>query len=213
MKDESIIMRYASMRQLDISNGPGIGVALFVQGCHFHCKNCFNSCTWDFNGGEKWTVSTEDYFLSLVNKPHIERVSILGGEPLADENVADIYELIRKIRNICDKKIWIYTGYSFDRIVLDGVQCFSFNNEDNQISSIRCLTAFAADVVVDGLYIDDKRDYKLKWRGSSNQKVIDVKSTYEKYKKNIITTSQIKLGGVSDEMLNDIRDSIVLMCD
>ena len=84
-------MRYAQIRSMDISNGEGIGVSLFVQGCHFHCKNCFNSETWDFAGGKAWTDSTEEKFLQLINRPYIKRVSILGGEPLADENVETIY--------------------------------------------------------------------------------------------------------------------------
>ena len=76
-------MRYASIRELDISNGEGVGVALFVQGCHFHCYNCFNPDTWDFNGGKEWTQDTEDKLIELANKPYIKRLSILGGEPLA----------------------------------------------------------------------------------------------------------------------------------
>lgn len=204
-------MRYASIRQLDISNGPGIGVSLFVQGCHFHCKNCFNSCTWDFDGGKEWTVNIENYFLSLVNRPHIERVSILGGEPLAKENIVDVYNLIGEIRKIGNKKIWLYTGYSFDRIMLDGIQCFSFGDDNNQETSIRFLTTLATDVVVDGLYIDEKRDYKLKWRGSSNQNVVDVKSTYNEYKHNLLNNR--RCGSSPTQMLETIRKSIILADD
>ena len=90
-------MRYAQIRSMDISNGEGIGVSLFVQGCHFHCINCFNSETWDFTGGKPWTDSTEEKFLQLIDRPYIKRISILGGEPLADENVETIYTLINKI--------------------------------------------------------------------------------------------------------------------
>ena len=79
-------MNYASIREMDISNGESIGVALFVQGCHFHCKNCFNSETWDFNDGKEWTEDIKNKFLKLIDKPYINRISILGGEPLADEN-------------------------------------------------------------------------------------------------------------------------------
>ena len=80
------VIRYASMRSLDISNGEGTGTSLFVQGCHFHCKNCFNQVTWDFNGGKEWTPDIENKFVSLSNNKHIDRVFILGGEPLAPEN-------------------------------------------------------------------------------------------------------------------------------
>ena len=105
-------MKYSQIRSMDISNGEGVGVALFVQGCHFHCNNCFNSETWDFNGGKEWTDETEEEFLELVNKPYIQRVSILG-------------------------------------------------------------------VLVDGRYIHELRDVNLKFRGSSNQRIIDVKKSLE----------------------------------
>ena len=92
-------MRYAQIRNMDISNGEGIGVALFVQGCHFHCKDCFNQETWDFNGGKEWTNETEDEFVELIKRPYIKRVSILGGEPLADENLDGVLHLVQRIKN------------------------------------------------------------------------------------------------------------------
>ena len=91
-------MRFAQIRNMDISNGEGIGVALFVQGCHFHCHNCFNFETWDFKGGSEWTKETKLQFLDLISKPFVKRVSILGGEPLADENVDEICMLLNEIR-------------------------------------------------------------------------------------------------------------------
>ena len=98
-------MRIADIQEFDVNNGEGVGCSLFVQGCHFHCKNCFNQSTWDFNGGNKWTESTKKKFLKFVKKPYITRVSILGGEPLADENIQDVYDLIKQIPS--DKKIWL----------------------------------------------------------------------------------------------------------
>lgn len=149
-------MRYAQIRSMDISNGEGIGVSLFVQGCHFHCKNCFNSETWDFTGGKPWTDSTEEKFLQLIDRPYIKRISILGGEPLADENVETIYALINKIKTMYPtKKVWLYTGYRWTE--LEGLKLF---------------TAGLCDVVVDGPYIDELRDPGLLWKGSSNQRVI-----------------------------------------
>ena len=85
-----INIRYAQIRNLDLSNGEGIGVALFVQGCRFRCPNCFNSETWDFNGGKEWTTETRDRFIELTSRPYIKRISILGGEPLAEENLDDV---------------------------------------------------------------------------------------------------------------------------
>ncbi|MFG6393964.1 MAG: 4Fe-4S cluster-binding domain-containing protein [Lachnospiraceae bacterium] len=107
-------IRYASIRELDISNGNGIGIALFVQGCHFHCKNCFNQETWDFNGGKKWTPDTMEKFLRLADRPYINRISILGGEPLAEENIREVTNIASKCKKMFpDKKIWLWSGYNF----------------------------------------------------------------------------------------------------
>ena len=101
-------MRYASIRSMDISNGEGVGISLFVQGCHFHCKNCFNKDTWDFNGGKEWTQDTEDKLIELANKPYIKRLSILGGEPLADENLDGVLHLVDRFRLLLPSKtIWL----------------------------------------------------------------------------------------------------------
>lgn len=138
-------MRYAQIRSLDISNGENVGVALFVQGCHFHCYNCFNSETWDFNGGKEWNAEIKEKFLALINRPYIKRVSILGGEPLAEENLDDVLDLVTEINkrynnvqyieqndgithnilnkntderriSLPNKSIWIYSGYSWNDI-------------------------------------------------------------------------------------------------
>lgn len=140
-------MRYAQVRSMDISNGEGIGVSLFVQGCPFnpHCYNCFNTDTWDFNGGKEWTPEVKERFLELIDRPYIKRVSILGGEPLADENLDGVLDLVTEINkrynfqkvdsvNPCkmgvsevkntdkirllspNKSIWIYTGYTWNEI-------------------------------------------------------------------------------------------------
>lgn len=148
-------MRYALMRKMDISNGAFVGVSLFVQGCHFHCKNCFNEETWDFKGGYEWTQESKDKFLELMNKPYIKRVSILGGEPLADENIKDVVELMKEIKErFPDKDIWVYTGYTFSVV-------------KNKMPDVLQY----ADVIVDGRYIEELRDITLKFRGSSNQRI------------------------------------------
>lgn len=172
-------MRYASIRSLDISNGEGVGVSLFVQGCPFHCKNCFNSETWDFNGGKEWREKTKNKFMELINRPYIKRVSFLGGECLADQNLDEVLKLVKQIRiSYPEKSIWLYTGYNFDLL----------NSKYNEYK----YTPFAAnadewltrweiisnvDILVDGEYIDEKRDITLKWCGSSNQRVINVKQS------------------------------------
>ena len=172
-------IHYASIRNLDISNGEGIGVSLFVQGCDRHCFNCFNPDTWDFNGGKEWTEETKNKFIKLIDRPYINRISVLGGEPLAEQNLDEVLSLIKEIRiSFPEKTIWLYTGYDFDLL----------NSKYNEYK----YTPFAANadewltrweiisnvnVLVDGEYIDEQRDITLKWRGSSNQRVIDVKQS------------------------------------
>lgn len=175
-------MRYASMRSLDISNGENVGVSLFVQGCHFHCYNCFNSDAWDFNGGKKWTEETENRFMELINRPYIKRVSILGGEPLADENVEVIYGLLRRIKNnFPTKKIWIYTGYWVDDIIKDFYESQKLIPPDEPIkpplSFLRFGVLTVADVIVDGKFVDALKDPSLLFKGSENQRVINLKNS------------------------------------
>ena len=153
-------MRYASIRDLDISNGNDIGVALFTQGCHFHCKNCFNKSTWDFDGGKEFTKETCDKFMKLVNRPFIKRVSILGGEPLAKENVDDVCNILKQIK---DKQIWVYTGHTFETVKNYDIMKY-------------------IDYLVDGQYVDELRDLRLKFRGSSNQRIIDVQKSLKENK-------------------------------
>ena len=153
-------MRYASIRDMDISNGNDIGVALFTQGCHFHCKNCFNKSTWDFDGGKEFTKETCDKFMKLVNRPFIKRVSILGGEPLAKENVDDVCNILKQIKN---KTIWVYTGHTFETVKNYDIMKY-------------------IDYLVDGQYVDELRDLSLKFRGSSNQRIIDVQKSLKENK-------------------------------
>ena len=172
-------MRFTSMRNLDISNGEGVGVSLFVQGCDRHCFNCFNPDTWDFNGGKEWTEETKNKFIKLIDRPYINRISVLGGEPLAEQNLDEVLSLIKEIRiSFLEKTIWLYTGYNFDLL----------NSKYNEYK----YTPFAANadgwltrweiisninVLVDGEYIDEQKDLTLKWRGSKNQRVIDAKQS------------------------------------
>ena len=161
-------MRYSQIRSLDISNGEGVGIALFVQGCHFHCDGCFNKETWDFNGGKEWTEKEKDLILSLLKRPYINRISILGGEPLADENLHDVYDLILEIRKVFGftKKIWIYTGYSYCDIphsIILNKKRDEWNNDEYRSHII-----FNCDVLIDGKYEKDKK-VNGKWYGSYNQ--------------------------------------------
>lgn len=142
-----------------------------MQGCPFHCYNCFNPKTWDFNGGKEWTEEIEKQFMEMANRPYIKRVSILGGEPLANENLQNVLNLVNKIRLLLpEKTIWLYTGYTWEAIMDDAK---------------RREIVLNCDVLIDGQYIDEQRDITLKWRGSPNQRVIDVKQS--------IADNQLKL--------------------
>lgn len=161
-------MRYAEIERCEICNGRDVGISLFVQGCPIHCKGCFNQSTWDFNGGKPWTPEVEQHFLDLADRPYIKRISILGGEPLAydlkgnieQSNYICVLKLIEKIRARFgkQKEVWVYTGYHV---------------KDND-NGLVYLWMIDADYVVDGPYEEDKRDLTLKFRGSSNQRIIDV---------------------------------------
>ena len=175
-------MRYAQIRSMDISNGEGVGVSLFVQGCPFHCKNCFNSETWDFNGGKEWTEKTKNKFMELIDRPYIKRVSFLGGECLADQNLDEVLKLVKQIRiSFPEKTIWLYTGFEWDQIMdIKVIQpIFSCKDLENKIQNVlkRQEIIKQCDVLVDGEYIDEQKDLTLKFRGSKNQRIIDVKQS------------------------------------
>lgn len=154
-------MKYAQIREMDVTNGSGIGVALFTQGCPYHCKNCFNPETWDFDKGTDWTKEIEDKIIELLKPEYITRLTILGGEPLIERNIEPLTALLKRVKGVYpDKQVWLYTGGDFE--VLEGLyeEIFQY-----------------IDILIDGRYIDDLRDYKLKWRGSSNQRIIDVQAS------------------------------------
>lgn len=170
-------MRWAQMRALDISNGTGVGISLFVQGCPFHCFNCFNPETWEFEKGNEWTKETQNDFLKLAERSYIDRISFLGGEPLAEQNIEDLLILIRLIKDrYPNKKIWLYSGFTFEKIF----------NSTEETFLIRQQILSYVDVLVDGQYIDELKDYSLRFRGSSNQRIIDVKKTLSNENKSII---------------------------
>ena len=151
-------MRYAQIREMDISNGEEIGAALFVQGCHFHCKGCFNTETWDFNGGKEFTDKTKEIIFSILNKEYIQRFSILGGEPLCKENIKTVKSLIQEIKNKFPKiKIWLYTGYTLEEI-----------KKDNELQEVITL----ADVFIEGRFMEEFADMSYPWAGSTNQHVV-----------------------------------------
>lgn len=158
-------MRYNKIRKMDISNGPGVRVSIFVQGCTFNCKNCFNPETHDFNGGEEFTDDTIEKVLSLCEKDYVEGLSILGGEPMHPKNLEGVTKLAKKFKQkFPNKNLWAWTGFLFDNYL-----------KDKEISK-------HLDVLVDGQYVDELHDPTLKWKGSSNQRVIDVQNSLKEGK-------------------------------
>ena len=152
-------MRYNLIRKMDISDGPGVRVSVFMQGCQFHCKNCFNSETWDFEGGKEFTDDTVNKVLDLSNKDHIVGLSILGGEPMHPVNIEGTTKLAKAFKEkYPNKDIWVWSGFRYED--LKGKDVFKY-----------------IDVLVDGQYVDELHNPTLKWRGSSNQRVIDIKET------------------------------------
>lgn len=156
-------MRYNKIRKMDISNGKGVRVSIFVQGCTFNCKNCFNPETHDFAGGKEFTDDTINRVLELCANENIEGLSILGGEPMHPKNIEGVTLLAKKFKEkFPQKTLWAWTGYNFENYL-----------KDKEI--VKYL-----DVLVDGQYVDELHDFRLKWRGSSNQRVIDIPKTLKK---------------------------------
>ena len=158
-------MRYNLIRKMDISNGPGVRVSIFMQGCAFHCKNCFNPETWDFKSGKIFNDDTIDEVLNLCEKSHIKGLSILGGEPMHPNNEEGTTKLAKAFKEkFPNKSLWMWSGFKFDED-LKNKEALKY-----------------VDVLVDGTYHDDLRNPNLKWKGSANQRVIDVQTSLKEDK-------------------------------
>lgn len=165
-------MNYCNIKNNDISNGLGVRISLFVSGCRNHCKNCFQPETWDFNYGEKFDDNTILKLTEMLSKDYISGISILGGEPLEPENQLDISILVKYLKDYFpNKNIWLYTGFTWDELHGDGCRA-------NTGVTINHLLRYI-DVLVDGRFEEDLKDITLKFRGSKNQRLIDVKKTLE----------------------------------
>ncbi len=164
-------MNYAAMKPVDIANGPGVRVSLFVSGCTHHCKGCFNKEAWDFEYGMPFTEDAQKKVLDCLSHDYIEGLSLLGGEPMEPVNQEGLLPFIKKVRErFPEKTIWCYTGYDFDKDIMGRMM------KNSQIS--RELLSLI-DVIVDGEFIDEQRNLSLKFRGSQNQRIIDVKRSVE----------------------------------
>lgn len=164
-------MNYADIKNVDVANGPGTRVSLFVSGCNHHCKGCFNQCAWDFNYGEKFTEETVDKILKDLDKPYIKGLTLLGGEPLEHENQKGLLPLVKKVKEkFPEKTIWCYTGFDFEKDV-SGRMMKEWKETKELMKYV--------DVLVDGKFQEEKKDIKLRFRGSSNQRIIDVPKSME----------------------------------
>ena len=156
-------MRYAQIRSMDISNGENIGVSLFVQGCPHKCHNCFNQETWNPKDGKEFTKEVKQDFFKLIDRDFIKRVTIIGGEPLAPYNYLEVRLLMQEIKNkFPDKTIWLYTGYTYEELTREQYR-----------------TIIYVDYLVDGKFVEELKDLSLPFRGSSNQRIINVQKTLE----------------------------------
>ena len=164
-------MNYADIKYCDVANGKGVRVSLFVSGCTHHCKGCFNEETWNFHYGKPFTEETEKQVLDYLDKSYIAGLSLLGGEPFEHVNQQGLLPLLRKVKaRFPEKNIWCYTGYLFDKDILDRM-C--------QESEITKEIVSYLDIVVDGEFVVKQKNLKVNFRGSDNQRIIDVKKTLE----------------------------------
>ena len=162
-------MYYGEIKKTDIANGTGVRVSLFVSGCRHHCKGCFNQVTWEFDYGQKYTKETEQEVLDALAPDYIAGWSLLGGEPFEPENQRELVKLLKKVKEQYPKKnVWVYSGYLLDEDLLkeSKTRC---EVTDEMLSYI--------DVLVDGEFVLDKKDLSLKFRGSANQRIINVPET------------------------------------
>ena len=164
-------MYYSEIKECDIANGPGVRVTLFVSGCTHHCKGCFNEMTWDFEYGKKFEDEDICKILKLLEPTYIEGLTLLGGEPMEYHNQQGLLPLLRRVKSeYPDKTVWCYTGYLYDKDILQDF-CQKWKETKEILSYL--------DVIVDGEFIEELKDISLQFRGSSNQRIIDVKKSEE----------------------------------
>ncbi|MBR3950238.1 MAG: anaerobic ribonucleoside-triphosphate reductase activating protein [Oscillospiraceae bacterium] len=159
-------MNYATIKNCDIANGPGVRVSLFVSGCTHRCKGCFNEVAWDFQYGEPFTGETVEQILDMLRPSYIRGLTLLGGEPFEPRNQGAVVELLRRIKaELPEKSIWAFSGYLFEKDILSG-----------RLGDCREYLSYL-DVLVDGPFIEEKKNLSLRFRGSENQRLIDVKAS------------------------------------
>lgn len=164
-------MKYAKIKKYDVANGPGVRVSIFVSGCNHHCKGCFNKEAWDFNYGQEFTEDTINEILEAMRPNYISGLTLLGGEPFEPINQKGLLKLVRKVKKeYPEKDIWAYSGYLFDKDIME--------RQVKQLKETRELLSYI-DVLVDGKFVENLKNPNLYFRGSSNQRIIDVKESLE----------------------------------
>ena len=167
-------MNYATIKECDVANGPGVRVSLFVSGCNHHCKGCFNEIAWDFNYGKEFNEETINKILKDLDKEYIEGLSLLGGEPLEYVNQKGLVKLVKRVKEkFPNKTIWCYTGFDFEKDVM-GKMYKNWNETKELIDNI--------DVIVDGKFEIERKNPSLSFRGSENQRLIDVRKSIKESK-------------------------------
>ena len=165
-------MNYATIKNCDIANGPGVRVSLFVSGCTHRCKGCFNEVAWDFFYGQPFTQDTIDDILKMLAPGYVKGITLLGGEPFEPQNQPAILDLLRQMKNkFPDKTVWAFSGYLFDQDILSG-RLGPWEITEEYLGYI--------DVLVDGPFVEAKKNLNLRFRGSSNQRIIDVPASLSK---------------------------------
>ncbi len=163
-------MNYGNIKRLDVADGEGVRVSLFVSGCRNHCPNCFQPETWDFSYGQPYTEETEDYILSLLEPYYVDGLTLLGGEPFEPENQRELVKLLRRVRvERPEKTVWCYSGYTIEQLRSEGHPRCEATDE-----MLRLI-----DVLVDGRFVEELKDISLKFRGSSNQRIINMRRSLE----------------------------------
>jgi anaerobic ribonucleoside-triphosphate reductase activating protein len=164
-------MNYAEIKNCDIANGPGVRISLFVSGCTHRCKGCFNRIAWDFNYGTPFTEETVENILNMLQPDYIAGLTLLGGEPFEPENQKGLLKLVQLVKQkFPGKSIWAFSGYLFDRDILSG----RLGDPDVTKAFLQCV-----DVLVDGPFVEAEKDLMLRFRGSRNQRLIDVPASLE----------------------------------
>ena len=162
-------MNYAEIKNCDIANGPGVRVSLFVSGCTHRCKGCFNEIAWDFGYGKPFTQETVDMLLKMLAPEHIKGITLLGGEPFEPQNQPTVVDFLRQMKAKYPRKtVWAFSGYLFDKDMLSG-----------RLGQLTEEFLSYVDVLVDGPFMEEKKDLSLRFRGSSNQRIIDVPASLQ----------------------------------